>query len=86
MEKSLNVPYIKQYDKNGSLLNPIKGTLYSSFPNRKERRKTMQKSRFHGESKNVHLTITDSGKYLRVKQFEKDKQGNRKIIENYVLQ
>ena len=34
----MNVPYVKQYDKDGNLLNPIKGGFTYKFLNRKERR------------------------------------------------
>ena len=35
----MNVPYVKQYDAYGNVINPIKGDYKSVFPNRKERKK-----------------------------------------------
>lgn len=80
-----NIPYLKQFDENGLISNPIVGSLINKFPNRKSRRSEIQKSRFHGESKNTHLSVNKYSKYLRIKQFEKDKDGNRKFIEHYIL-
>jgi len=83
MERSLNIPYKKEYDKNGNVKNPIIGSYISEFDNRKKRREKDQKSRFYGESKNYHLTVHGRFKYKRIKQIEKDKFGNKKIIEHY---
>ena len=37
----MNTTYVKQYDKNGELLNPIKGLYKGTRFNRKERRKKL---------------------------------------------
>lgn len=84
MLESMNVPYVKKYDENGRVTNPIKGSLISEFPNRKERREELQKHRFYGESKNLHLTVKGAFKYLRLKQIEFTKQGQKKVIEHYL--
>ena len=84
MEKSMNVPYVKKYDENGRVANLINDSLISEFPNRKERRESMQKHRFYGESKNLHLTVLGALKYLRLKQIEFTKQGQKKVIEHYL--
>lgn len=82
MEK--NTPYIKKFDDEGKLLNPIKGSYINTLPNRHERRK--KPVRFHGESKNFHLTVIENNKYKRVKQTIIDKKtGKKKIIEHYLL-
>jgi hypothetical protein len=80
-----NIPYVKHLDENGLISNPIVGNLITKFANRKNRRQIKQKSRFHGESKNTHLSVNKYSKYLRVKQLEKDKHGNKKFIEHYIL-
>jgi len=33
-----NIPYVKTFDKNGKLENPIDGFYISPYPNRKQRR------------------------------------------------
>lgn len=86
----MNVPYVKEYDENGVVTNPIRGSYMSEGKNRAERRKSMQKQRFHGESNNCHLTVTSTHKYKRVRQAIKckDKNGNytgeTKVIEHYL--
>jgi hypothetical protein len=80
----MNTPYVKQYDKNGQLENPILTHYSQSGPNRKQRRP--RKSRFFGNGKNTPLTLTGPHKYLRVRQITKDKDGKRKVIEQYILQ
>lgn len=76
-----NTPYVKEYNKNGEVTNPINGIYKNEFPNRRERRK---KERFCGNGKNFHLTILRNEKFKRVRQFEFDKNGNKKIIEHYL--
>ncbi len=85
-----NTPYVKQFDENGKVTNPIKGSYLHEFENREERRAKLQKDRFHGESKNHHLTVAKSSKYKRVRQVIncEDKHGvttgERRVIEHYV--
>jgi len=86
----MNVPYVKQFDKNGVITNPIIGSYISEGENRATRRKIKQKQRFYGESKNHHLTVVKSLKYRRVKQLIecKDKKGKYtgeiRVIEHYL--
>lgn len=81
----MNTPYVKTFDQNKNVSNPIIGSLLNNFPNRKTRRQNKRKTRFHGESNNIHLTVNKYSKYLRIRQPELDKDGNRKIIEHYIL-
>lgn len=58
--------------------------------NRRQRRMELKKQKFHGESKNTHLTVIKTGelsfsKYKREKQFIKLKNGKVKVIEHNVL-
>jgi len=80
-----NIPYIKTFDQNGNVSNPIIGSLLNNFPNRRTRRQNKSKQRFHGESNNLHLSVNKYSKYLRIRQMEFDKEGNKKIIEHYIL-
>ncbi len=51
---------------------PVTGKSFvPMYPNREERRQNLQKSRFHGESGNVHLTVLPTGAYKRVRQLIK---------------
>lgn len=85
----MNTPYVKVYE-NGILSNPIKGSyLHKESETRKDRREHLKKTRFHGESKNHHLTIFKNMKYHRVRQVInlKDKKtgkltGEKRIIEH----
>lgn len=58
MEKK-NIPYIKQYDQTGTLLNPIKGSYDSTEPNRSQRRSNNTKERFKGNNRGINLTISE---------------------------
>lgn len=80
----MNKPYVKQYDKNGVVLNPIIGSYNTKFPNRTNRRSHLQKERFHGESKNFHLTVVGSTRYTRKRQRVSNGNGGFKFIEHYV--
>jgi hypothetical protein len=53
--------------------------------NRQTKRRDQQKSRFYGESKNYHLTITPQGRYRRRKQIINMEDGERRVIEHYDL-
>jgi len=81
-----NVPYVKKFNEDGTISNPIKGSLSHQFPNRRVRKEALKQGKFYGESNNFHLTVTSQGKYKRVKQYEVDKEGNKKVIEHYILQ
>lgn len=81
-----NEPYIKQYDENGKIANPIEGIIIPKFPNRRERRQHLNETRFMGNTKGVCLTVVKIGKYLRIRQPEIDKSGKPKLIDHYLLQ
>ena len=78
MEKSLNKPYVKAYDKDGVCTNPITDSLIAEFPNRFQRRAYLNQPRFHGNGKNYPLTVLPTGKYVRYRQFV-----DGKTIEHY---
>jgi hypothetical protein len=89
----MNEPYVQSYEENGVLLNPItkENPYLHQNENRKQRRKELQKFRFHGNGKNYHLTVVKTAKYVRSKQvvFCRDKKtgkltGKRKVIEHYL--
>lgn len=82
----MNTPYVKKYDKNGNVTNPIKHGLFHQEPNREARRKELKAYRFYGNGKNYHLTIFKNAKYKRVRQIAITKKGEVNVIEHYVLQ
>lgn len=81
----MNKPYVKQYDQNGNVTNPIDHFYPNLFRNRKMRRDSARKEQFYGNSKNFHLTVLGISKYKRVKQTEFDKNGNKKTIFHYLI-
>lgn len=64
----MNVPYVKQFDSNGTLTNPIEKFYHNESPNRRQRRSGLKKQRFHGESSNLHLAVTPMGTYIKFRQ------------------
>jgi len=48
MEKGLNKPYVKRYDKNGNVKNTIKTGYFHNDLNRKQRRESLQKKKLYG--------------------------------------
>ena len=81
----MNIPYVKQFNPDGTPIE-LKENYINEFPNRKQRREHKNKPAFFGNGKNFPLTVTPTAKYKRVRQIEKDKDGNRKTIEHYLLQ
>jgi hypothetical protein len=42
----MNIPYVKQYDENGELINPIISSYSPQFPTRSQRKKSYSKYNF----------------------------------------
>lgn len=85
----MNVSYVKQFNANGELVNPITKIYAHSGLNRKQRRLSLQKQRFCGESKNFHLVVSPMGVYYKVRQqivVKRNMYGNPvvKTIEHYI--
>lgn len=79
-----NKPYVKQYDANGNVSNPIKGSYLNKHPNRKERRKHLNHPPFIGNSKGTPMTIFKTLRYMRVVQVITDKEGKVKRVKHYL--
>jgi len=79
-----NKPYVKMYDKNGEVKNPIQGSYLHKLENRMMRREKRNTHRFMGCSKSIPLTVVGSVKYRRLIQPEFDKDGNLKLIYHYL--
>ena len=80
----MNKPYVKKYNSKGEVTNPItkENPYRPEYPNRSVRRQ--RKKRFHGESKNFHLTVTKISKHQRKRQVITCKDGRKKVIEHYI--
>lgn len=63
MQASMNIPYVKHFDENGTLTNPITGTYPQPFDNRRTRR--FSEPRFLNNRKGVHLQDTGHGRVFR---------------------
>ena len=83
----MNKPYVKQFNENGEIANPINGAYLHSFKNREKRREPLQKNPFMGNSKGWKITVTVNSKYYRYVQtvFEKYTGKVLKRINHYVL-
>jgi hypothetical protein len=85
MNNTLNVPYVKKYDENGKLLNPIKGIYLSGVSNRRK----SKKFRFMNNSKSIPLVVNQKSKYFKRLQeivfVNKLGKLERRFIEHYVL-
>ena len=75
----MNVPYVKVYDKNGNVTNPIKEVYLSKFDNRKARRSFKNETRFIGNGKNYHLTVLKESRFVRFVQEIITKTGIKRI-------
>lgn len=70
----MNRPYVKQYDANGDLINPIVSKFLNTSPNRRERREeTVNRPRLFNNKKGIQLVVTKIGwqkftKYYKVFQ------------------
>ncbi len=79
-----NVPYVKHYDKNGKLTNPIETGFFQYGPNRKARRAPLQKCRFAGNGNNTPILIIKTTKFYKVVQRYFNKKGE-KVVINHAL-
>jgi len=79
---NVNIPYIKKFDAEGNMTNPITDRYISVLPNRRERRK--KEKRFYGNGNNYHLSVTPTGKYRRVMQLICTKDNKIKVIYHYI--
>lgn len=75
----MNKPYVKVYDKNGTVKNPIKNVYLSKFDNRKARKSFKNEIRFIGNGKNYHLTVLKESKFARFAQTIFTKTGIKRI-------
>lgn len=77
-----NIPYRKEYNSDGNIINPITDRYVSVLPNRAERRK--KEGRFYGNGKNHHLSVTAMQKFRRIMQTITLKDKSTKVIYHYL--
>lgn len=86
-EQIKNIPYVKQYDADGVLTNPITTGITNPFPNRAERRAELTSKPFKGNKKGISLTVVNNGvgsiKYERVQQLISLGNGKFKTVNHY---
>lgn len=78
----MNRPYVKQYDADGDLINPIVSKFLNTEPNRQDRRSfTVNRQRLFSNKKGVQLVITKIGrdKFMKYKKVFQN-IGNKRII------
>ena len=81
----MNVPYVKKYDKNGNVSNPINEVYLSKFDNRKARRSFKNEIPFKGNTGHINLTVIKESKFIRFIQSILDLKNHRiKRIKHYL--
>ncbi len=81
MDTNLNIPYVKKYDSNGVVSNPVtRSTPYSTIGNNRSERRTKE-TRFIGNGNNFHLSVNRTSKYIRKVQHIKASR----VIESLVM-
>lgn len=73
-----NIPYVKRYDKNRELINPIKGMYSTGKGDRMQRRPFTE--RFKGNHSGVSISIYKNAKYFRIVQ-----RVNNKNVYHYLI-
>lgn len=68
----MNIPYVKKYDENGTLLNPINKVYKSTEPNRRERHSKL--GRFLNNSRNNQQIVNPLGRFKKLIQFVSGKK------------
>lgn len=66
----MNTPYVKKFDENGVVTNPIIGKYKNESPNRRENRLLTKNNgpRFTNNRKGIALTVLKTMKYKRLIQ------------------
>lgn len=82
----MNTPYVKEYNEEGIVSNPIKEVYTTKGDNRRQRRAVKQKSRFFGNGKQARLVVHKNGRYKKVVQYVMDNDSDKiNRIEHYIL-
>jgi hypothetical protein len=82
VEAPKNVPYVRQLDENGELLNPIDRIYRNIGPNRRERR--WSEPRFLNNRGTYPIQVLKATKYRKVLQRYFKKDGSIGIIKHWL--
>ena len=76
----MNIPYVKEYNTNGQVVNAItKDTPYLSTSQNRRDKKSANKFRFHNNRNTFPMTVIGADKYYKVLQWIGSKR-----IEHYI--
>lgn len=85
----MNTPYVKEYNKDGILLNPIRGMYSNPFPNRQQRRSHLQKSYRKrlkkAEREEARKTVRKNAKNISITKTETPMKKTKKSIVPKVI-
>jgi hypothetical protein len=81
----MNVPYVKQFDENGVVKNPINGKYVNEFPNRSQR--NAKKPRDVNNGKTTPTVIFGRFRYIKRFQFipESLNKKGKLLRERFIL-
>lgn len=80
-----NVPYVKEFDADGNVANPIRGIYAPEFDTRRQRRAHKNETPFKGNVGHVSLTVVKTAKYRReYQQIINKKTGKKRVIKHYL--
>lgn len=77
-----NIPYVKKYNEEGLVANPINHAYVNNFPNRSERHANL--GRHKGNGRNFHLSVHPKARYHRTVQEIVLKDGSIKRINHLI--
>jgi hypothetical protein len=72
----MNTPYVKKFDENGQVTNPIKGAYINPFPNRHKRRFMSGLSKQAPSSTKIARSSADDHKVIRTGKHLKQPENN----------
>lgn len=79
----MNTPYVRSYNDDGSIANPINGIYSHKYENRSQRHQ--KDARFMGNKKGISLSVFQNMRYKRVRQLINDrKTGKPKAVFHYM--
>lgn len=77
-----NKPYVKDFNENGELKNPIRGIYPTVGPNRKERR--YREPRFMNNRGGAQIQVIGNKKYRKVLQHYTKIGGDIGVVQHYL--
>lgn len=84
MLQATTVPYVKQLDANGVIINPVSKHVWDGN-NRQDRRELMQKLRALNNSRNNQMIVIGVHKWKKSVQTIRQKDGSIKRINHLIF-